>query len=114
MAGLSSLTSSAMRHWRSNSLLRQLVENGTVRRVGDRRERPVDVRFIAATNAPLEELASAGSFRRDLLDRFGFFRIQMPALVEARAQLRAGRSLAQTLEAGRGVVPALVTGSTAP
>lgn len=31
-------------------------------------------------------------------------------LIEARAQLRAGRSLAQALESGRGVVPPLVTG----
>ena len=68
-------------------LVRQLVENGTVRRVGDRRDRPVDVRFIAATNAPLEDMASAGSFRRDLLDRFGFFRIQMPALADRRDEI---------------------------
>lgn len=68
-------------------LLRQLVENGTVRRMGERRDRPVDVRFIAATNAPLEQMAEAGSFRRDLVDRFGFFRIQMPALADRRDEI---------------------------
>jgi DNA-binding NtrC family response regulator len=68
-------------------LLRQLVESGTVRRVGDRRDRPVYVRFIAATNAPLEEMASTGSFRRDLLDRFGFFRIQMLTLADRRDEI---------------------------
>jgi two-component system nitrogen regulation response regulator GlnG len=68
-------------------LLRQLLENGTVRRVGDRRDRPVDVRFIAATNAPLEEMAGTGSFRKDLLDRFGFFRIQVPALADRRDEI---------------------------
>jgi DNA-binding NtrC family response regulator len=68
-------------------LLRQLVEDGTVRRVGERRDRPVDVRFIAATNAPLEEMAGAGSFRKDLLDRFGFFRIHMPMLADRRDEI---------------------------
>jgi DNA-binding NtrC family response regulator len=68
-------------------LLRQLVENGTVRRMGERRDRPVDVRFIAATNAPLEEMSAAGTFRRDLLDRFGFFKIRMPALAERRDEI---------------------------
>lgn len=70
-------------------LLRQLVENGTVRRMGERRDRPVDVRFIAATNAALDEMAGAGSFRRDLLDRFGFFKIRMPALAERRDEILA-------------------------
>jgi DNA-binding NtrC family response regulator len=68
-------------------LLRQLVENGTVRRMGERRDRPVDVRFIAATNAPLEEMSAAGTFRRDLLDRFGFFKIRMPSLAERRDEI---------------------------
>jgi DNA-binding NtrC family response regulator len=68
-------------------LLRQLVENGTIRRLGDRRDRPIDVRFIAATNAPLEEMAESGSFRRDLLDRFGFFKIEMPTLADRRDEI---------------------------
>jgi two-component system, NtrC family, response regulator HydG len=72
---------------RVQQILRQFLENGVVRRMGEHRDRPVDVRFIAATNALLEDLVEAGSFRRDLLDRFGFFKIRMPQLADRRDEI---------------------------
>ena len=43
----------------------------TIRRVGDHREIPVDVRVIAATNRDLYKAISAGTFREDLChDRY--------------------------------------------
>lgn len=49
--------------------LLKLLEDRVVRRVGGVRDRVVDVRFISATNRPLEELVRAGKFRSDLYYR---------------------------------------------
>ncbi len=65
---------------RVQSLLLDVLERGTIRRVGETRDRPVDVRIVAATNADLNGLAGAGRFRADLLDRFGYFVLHVPPL----------------------------------
>ena len=44
------------------------------------REQQVDVRVLAATNRPLEEMVRAGSFRGDLFYRLGMMRIDLPPL----------------------------------
>ncbi|MGH7525161.1 MAG: sigma 54-interacting transcriptional regulator [Gemmatimonadales bacterium] len=72
---------------RVQQILRQLLEDGSIRRVGEDRDRPVDVRFIAATNADLEGMVRSGAFRRDLLDRFGFLKIRMPRLADRRDEI---------------------------
>ena len=59
-----------------------VLDDTTVRRVGDATRRAVDVRFIAATNEDLHARVAAGSFRRDLLGRFGFFWLRVPPLRE--------------------------------
>ncbi|MBP6668239.1 MAG: sigma-54-dependent Fis family transcriptional regulator [Gemmatimonadales bacterium] len=59
-----------------------VLDDTTVRRVGDATRRAVDVRFIAATNEDLPARVAAGSFRRDLLGRFGFFWLRVPPLRE--------------------------------
>ncbi|TVZ80607.1 transcriptional regulator with PAS, ATPase and Fis domain [Aeribacillus composti] len=62
------------------SLLRVLEERKVVR-IGDYKERPVNVRIIAATNRNLkEEIAYQGSFRSDLYYRLNVFTIQIPPL----------------------------------
>lgn len=62
------------------SLLRVLEERKVVR-IGDYKERPVNVRVIAATNRNLkEEIAYQGSFRSDLYYRLNVFTIQIPPL----------------------------------
>ena len=63
------------------------LDEPAVRRIGEQRSRPVRVRFVAATNADLREDAAAGRFRQDLLDRFGFFEIRLPALAERRSDI---------------------------
>jgi len=60
--------------------LLKLLEDRTVRRVGGVRDRTVDVRFISATNRPLEELVRAGKFRSDLYYRLRVVTIDVPPL----------------------------------
>ncbi len=62
------------------SLLRVLEERKVVR-IGDHKERPINVRVIAATNRNLkEEIAYQGSFRSDLYYRLNVFTIHLPPL----------------------------------
>lgn len=62
------------------SKLLRVLEDGKVRRVGGTREFQVDVRVIAATNAPLEKRLAAGQFREDLFFRLNVFTLTLPRL----------------------------------
>ncbi len=60
-------------------LLRVLQER-TVRRVGDHAESPVDIRVIASTNKNLLELTKQGKFREDLYYRLNVMSLEVPPL----------------------------------
>jgi two-component system response regulator HydG len=66
-----------------SKLLRVLQER-QVRPVGANQSQPIDVRFVAATNAPLEDEAKAGKFRQDMYYRLAEFTIHLPALKDRR------------------------------
>ena len=70
------------------SRLLRVLEDGRVRRLGDGRERSVDVRVIAATNRDLESSIEGGSFRRDLFYRLCNLPIELPPLRERRGDIR--------------------------
>ncbi len=65
------------------------VDDGRIRRLGGTKEIAVDVRLIAASNRPLEDLVRAGAFREDLYHRLDLLRLALPPLRERRADLGA-------------------------
>ena len=67
--------------------LLRVLEAKTVRRLGDTQDRPVDVRFIAATHRNLLSMVSAGSFRQDLYFRVAVVRAKIPPLRERPADV---------------------------
>ncbi len=62
--------------------LLRVIETGTLRRVGDDKDRKVDVRIIAATNKNIEEEVKKGKFRQDLFYRLNVITIKIPPLRE--------------------------------
>lgn len=62
--------------------LLRIVEYGEIERLGGNKPLQVDVRIVAATNIDLPQLAAAGKFREDLLDRLAFDVITLPPLRE--------------------------------
>jgi two-component system response regulator PilR (NtrC family) len=62
--------------------LLRVVQEKTVRVVGDSREERVDVRILSATHKNLSELVSQGQFREDLFYRINVIELRVPALRE--------------------------------
>ncbi len=82
--------------------LLQVIEEGTLTRVGGRRTVAVDVRIVAATNADLQAMVAAGRLRADLWQRLSVFPVRLPPLRERTEDIpplaahfawRAGRRL---------------------
>ncbi len=69
-------------------LLRVLQEKVFVP-VGANREIPTNVRIIAATNRPLEEMMKAASFREDLFYRLNVIPIFLPSLLDRKDDLES-------------------------
>jgi two-component system response regulator PilR (NtrC family) len=62
--------------------LLRVIQEKSVRPVGDTRELPVDVRILSATHRKLDELVKAGKFREDLYYRINVIELRVPALRE--------------------------------
>ncbi len=69
--------------------LLRVLEERKINRVGDPRERLVDVRVLAATNRPLEQAIAAGHFRQDLFYRLAVFPLDVPPLRQRREDIAA-------------------------
>lgn len=68
----------------AQSKMLRVLENREIRSIGSTRAVPVDVRVVAATNQPLEELVGQGRFRSDLFYRLNIGRVNLPPYANAR------------------------------
>ena len=88
--------------------LLRVLEDGSIRRVGENQSEQVDVRLIAATSRDLDALVREGRFREDLYYRLKVLHIRIPplrrrkedipALIEsflARFSVRFGKDLVE-------------------
>ncbi len=67
----------------AQKMLLSVLQEGTITRLGDLKERPVDVKLVVATNEDLVERVDAGTFRADLYMRLNpATAVRLPALSE--------------------------------
>lgn len=64
------------------SKLLSVLQKQVVVRVGENKERQINVRVLAATNMNLESMVAEGGFREDLLYRLNTIEIELPSLRE--------------------------------
>jgi two-component system, NtrC family, response regulator HydG len=83
--------------------LTRVLEERVVRRIGEARERKIDVRVVAATHRDLRAMVKAGSFREDLWFRLNVCVIDLPPLRERPEDipLLARRFLAERAQKAR-------------
>lgn len=62
--------------------LLRVIQEKKVQHLGGKKDIPVDVRIIAATNIVLEDAVKEGKFREDLYHRINEFKIVLPPLRE--------------------------------
>ncbi len=62
--------------------LLRVIQEKTVRPIGEQREQPIDVRVLSATHKSLAALVASGRFREDLYYRINVIEMRVPALRE--------------------------------
>ncbi len=62
--------------------LLRVIQEKTVRPIGEQRETPTDIRILSATHRNLSALVAEGAFREDLYYRINVIEIRVPALRE--------------------------------
>lgn len=67
--------------------LLRVIEEKTIRRVGENVERKIEVKFIFATNKDLWQLVTDGKFREDLLFRIAKHVLEIPPLRKKQVDL---------------------------
>src|SRR3954468_11541762 len=68
--------------------LLRVIQEKTVRPIGEQRETPIDVRILSATHKNLVDLVADSKFREDLYYRINVIEIRVPPLRERRNDIR--------------------------
>jgi two-component system, NtrC family, response regulator AtoC len=89
--------------------LLRVLEDRKVMRVGGLKAKPIDVRFVAATNRNLEQQIERGAFRSDLFYRLNGISLVIPPLRERVAEIAplARLFVARATRSTRAAPPAL-------
>jgi two-component system response regulator PilR (NtrC family) len=86
--------------------LLRVVQEKTVRPVGESREETVDVRILSATHKHLADLVAQGLFREDLYYRINVIELRVPALRERAGDIREiAEAIVQRLARRAGISP---------
>ena len=84
--------------------LLRVIQEKSVRPVGEQRETPIDVRILSATHKNLVDLVADSRFREDLYYRINVIEIRVPPLRERRNDIRPlAESILGRLEKRMGV-----------
>ncbi len=90
--------------------LLRVLEDRQVMRVGGLAPRPIDVRFISATNRDLASEVQRGSFRQDLYFRINGIALSIPPLRERRDEIEPlARAFSVSAAASIGRSPPVIT-----
>ncbi len=90
--------------------LLRVLEDRKVMRVGGLSPRPIDVRFISATNRDLAAEVARGTFRQDLYFRLNGIALSIPPLRERRSEIEAlARAFVTRAAASIGRTPPVIT-----
>jgi two-component system response regulator PilR (NtrC family) len=86
--------------------LLRVVQEKTVRPVGEAREETVDVRILSATHKNLADLVARGVFREDLFYRINVIELRVPALRERSSDIgEIAAAILQRLARRTGTAP---------
>ena len=67
--------------------LLRVIEDLRIRPIGSMREVPLNLRFMFATNADLEQAVAEGRFRADLYHRINVVNVRMPRLIKRKGDI---------------------------
>jgi transcriptional regulator with PAS, ATPase and Fis domain len=70
------------------SKLLRVIQEREIRKIGDDKIIPIDVRIIAATNKDLSDMVQKGEFRQDLYYRLNVLNLSIPPLRERKEDIK--------------------------
>jgi two-component system response regulator PilR (NtrC family) len=90
--------------------LLRVIQEKTVRPIGEQRESPIDVRILSATHKNLAELVAQAKFREDLYYRINVIELRVPALRERAEDIPAlAEAIVRKLSRRLGIDPPTIT-----
>jgi two-component system response regulator PilR (NtrC family) len=90
--------------------LLRVIQEKTVRPVGESRESPIDVRILSATHKNLADLVAQAKFREDLFYRINVIELRVPALRERAEDIPGlAEAIVRRLARRLGIEPPVLT-----